>query len=1276
MIKLVLLYLFKLAYMVKKLYLLFFTLLTFYKLNAKTCTIIPSSTLVCLGNAVNFTATFNSGLTPSSYAWNFGNTVTSSQSSPTYNYPATGTFTPSLRIIFTNGSQCNITGTPIVVVALPIADFRITTATTQCFKGNLVCVKDSSRPGPSNSPLSIRTFLWGDGAFDGTALSNKTLCHSYTNINGSTNSLVMEVTDNNGCISRIEKNNAITILRKTDAISFTTQFITQCNITPVTFLNSSIMPRSKVKKFVWDFGDGEVDSSSLNWHNFIHNYTKGGTFSPRLIVTDFNDCKDTFNLPNGAQNVKLDDKITITYTDKCFSKQDYSFSLPGSTGAVIAWSIYDSKGKLFDSLVYPTYDQNPSKKFECGFYKITAYAFIGNCKVKLDTVVDVFGPNTILTNQDSKPLNAYQCSPKDTVYFRTPPPEVSCFYKNVPEWFWDYGDGFAPPCTTDTKNGINVGVNCRYSKDSTFVKHKYDSTKPNCYTVMLTITDPIRGCSDVDSTTIVLSKPDAGPDLPTRRGLYYYTLPPGPAAPPLDCYTSTFVFQYEQTLPNCGREKAWINLDSAAGKNNWDSLNPQKNFYISRYSNTADPKGWVTVGLIIKNGDCYDTAWYHNMFQLIKIKPQFNTKVEGTCPPYKVTISLRDSIQDSLVIARINFNGVDSIQNFSITDSIINQKSYSFTSMGIKNLRVTLTNRKGCSQSYDTTIYLGYYSMINDFPNFKNTFCLGDSVPFTEIVDYYGKLTNNWKNPSRAIANKEKLWWNFGDTNWFREVGSSPKYKFKNVGNYEIKLASQDSSGCRDTVTFKNIVKIVDVKAGIGPITANLLCAPKIIPFIDKSVSIDSSAYYGNPKYDSIINWQWDFGDLKEFSSLKNPIHDYTENGLFNVVHKVTTAIGCVDSIILPINIRGPKPKYSFSSGDTIGCTPVKLKVANTTGTQLKSWQWTIDGPENFVVSTDVDTTTGFSLVKAGRYRILLLGTDSLINEVTGQVVYCTSVFPDTLNPKARPIYVTVFDKPLVNLFGPDSVCANEIFTIKAKADTMYNKFVWQTNTGFSSGIKPNTDTLFNYSFKDSGSYYIRLIPTPKINLACIDTPYHNIYVRNVKANFDIDNTKSPNYSFINKSISAVQYQWNFGQPSSGANNVSNLKNPSHDYKSLDDSFKVCLVVKNETECFDTLCKMIPPTARLINIPNVFTPNGDGINDAFDISIVGQSLYDLKIYNRWGGKVFEGTKDGKNNDGINWNGTTDNEGSENGEGVYYYIFKYKFAEVEKSVHGSITLIRN
>ena len=73
----------------------------------------------------------------------------------------------------------------------------------------------------------------------------------------------------------------------------------------------------------------------------------------------------------------------------------------------------------------------------------------------------------------------------------------------------------------------------------------------------------------------------------------------------------------------------------------------------------------------------------------------------------------------------------------------------------------------------------------------------------------------------------------------------------------------------------------------------------------------------------------------------------------------------------------------------------------------------------------------------------------------------------------------------------------------------------------------------------------------------------------------------------------------------------------------------------------------------------MFTPNGDGINDAFDIDILGETFYEIKIYNRWGNKVFEGNADGKGNDGNNWNGKTDNDGLPNSAGVYFYTFKYK-----------------
>ena len=142
----------------KKIYIFLFFLFALLKLGAQTCTIVTSSTIVCINNALNFSATYTSGSTPSTYAWNFGNGVTNTQASPTYNYPTIGTFTPTLTIVFTNNSQCIITGNPIQVVALPIADFRIVSNVKQCFKGNLVCIKDSSRAGISGSNIAKHTF--------------------------------------------------------------------------------------------------------------------------------------------------------------------------------------------------------------------------------------------------------------------------------------------------------------------------------------------------------------------------------------------------------------------------------------------------------------------------------------------------------------------------------------------------------------------------------------------------------------------------------------------------------------------------------------------------------------------------------------------------------------------------------------------------------------------------------------------------------------------------------------------------------------------------------------------------------------------------------------------------------------------------------------------------------------------------------------------------------------------------------------------------------------
>ena len=68
-------------------------------------------------------------------------------------------------------------------------------------------------------------------------------------------------------------------------------------------------------------------------------------------------------------------------------------------------------------------------------------------------------------------------------------------------------------------------------------------------------------------------------------------------------------------------------------------------------------------------------------------------------------------------------------------------------------------------------------------------------------------------------------------------------------------------------------------------------------------------------------------------------------------------------------------------------------------------------------------------------------------------------------------------------------------------------------------------------------------------------------------------------------------------------------------------------------------------------LPNVFTPNGDGINDLFrPASYKYVHHIDLKIYNRWGNLVFE-----TNDPEINWDGTMLSSGKKVSPGVYYYI---------------------
>lgn len=92
-----------------------------------------------------------------------------------------------------------------------------------------------------------------------------------------------------------------------------------------------------------------------------------------------------------------------------------------------------------------------------------------------------------------------------------------------------------------------------------------------------------------------------------------------------------------------------------------------------------------------------------------------------------------------------------------------------------------------------------------------------------------------------------------------------------------------------------------------------------------------------------------------------------------------------------------------------------------------------------------------------------------------------------------------------------------------------------------------------------------------------------------------------------------------------------------------------------------------------MNIPNVFSPNGDGLNDYFyprQYLTKGLTSFKMQLFNRWGQLIFETT----NLDGAGWDGKFNN--TDQPVGVYVYIIDATFRDGQKEHHqGNVTLMR-
>ena len=409
-------------------------------------------------------------------------------------------------------------------------------------------------------------------------------------------------------------------------------------------------------------------------------------------------------------------------------------------------------------------------------------------------------------------------------------------------------------------------------------------------------------------------------------------------------------------------------------------------------------------------------------------------------------------------------------------------------------------------------------------------------------------------------------------------------------------------------------------------------------------------------------------------------------NGVFNAslagvgVHSVTVTVttpggGCSGTDVIDITVYG-LPDASFSP--SVYCEDVNAtEYLNPATPGIGSWSVTPVAPTTSTLN--INTVGGFVPATEGA------GGWVVTYELTGQNG-CYNSYSDT---------VRIAEVPETPIEVPTSFCAGEDVVLivdgsvgdsiiwydaaamnrpgdsVATGDTVYlgmaqtgvNERYWVTASNYGCESSPlvidvtvnpspyadftinYVDTLGNYnSYVPAGSYAVGYAP--------------------LDVEFSVVNPQ-PNEG----------YTWSFwlgcdngivgnsGCPCPPVSSFDTLNDGSIDYTTVrpveaysygcEGSYPAALIVENEYGCRDTAITQIDVIGSSY-IYNVFTPNGDGQNDYFQVVKTGLVDYKLTIYNRWGRKVYEQTESCFNGDPYcGWDGKVD--GTPADDGVYFWV---------------------
>lgn len=364
----------------------------------------------------------------------------------------------------------------------------------------------------------------------------------------------------------------------------------------------------------------------------------------------------------------------------------------------------------------------------------------------------------------------------------------------------------------------------------------------------------------------------------------------------------------------------------------------------------------------------------------------------------------------------------------------------------------------------------------------------------------------------------------------------------------------------------------------------------------------------------------------------------------------VTLTAGGADSYVWndqqtgsSITVTGPGT-YSVTGTNACGSADAQLVLGAAT---VPTVVITPDGPTTFCAGGSV------TLTASGADSYLWSGqqtTAAITASVAGTYAVSGTNACGTANAN---VVVTVSPVPDVDVVAnvPTTICAGESVTLTATGATTY---VWNTQ-----------ETSNQITVSAAGTYSV--VGT---NACGQDAASITVDVVDPTASFQPSTTTgdAPLPVLFTNTSSPGSYAWDFGGDGTSAST-----SPSHLFTEAG-VYQVVLIVTEQgcTAMAEATIVVAEPVVGVsgLEVPNVFSPNGDHVNDQYQLRTENIASLSMSIYNRWGEKVGElrSVRDA-------WDARSF-AGEPVPEGTYFYTLEASGTDgVKYDRSGSITLLR-